>query len=195
MDLALSLSLAILQFYTTPWIDMWWTWKDFCVLTGDKSQIFVTKKFYSIHRELNGSKTRIDHSASSSAFWKMIGEPILTRLGFALVELAMGQRLSELRRKDQLDGGDEDMADLLTAKQLVEEDKVREEAGYCYNEAVKVCLDHQVWSGTEITRLNSRDRKKSINFQVDVEKFVVAPIRDNIKRTWDVTRRDMEVGA
>ena len=125
----------------------------------------------------------------------MVGEPVLTRLGFALVELALGQRLSELRREDQLDGGDEDMADLLTAKRLVEEDKVRDEAGYCYNEAVKVCLDHQFWSGTEITRLDSRDKKKRINFQVDVERFVVAPIRDNIKRTWDMIPREMEVGA
>jgi hypothetical protein len=183
MDLALSLSLAILQFYTTPWIDMWWTWKDFCVLRGDKSQIFVTKKFYSIHSPLN-IKTRANHPASTSAFWDLIGEPVLTRLGFALVELALGQRLSEMRREDQLEVGDEDMADLMTARLLVDEGKVFAEAGHCYNEAVKACLTHQVFVGTAMTGLDSRDPKGSVNFQVDVERFVVAPIRDSFEKTW-----------
>ena len=48
MDLALSLSHVILQFYLTPWIDMWWTWKDFCMLKDHKSQVFVNRKFYSV---------------------------------------------------------------------------------------------------------------------------------------------------
>jgi hypothetical protein len=194
LDLALSLSLAILQFYNTPWIDMWWTWKDFCVLKGDKSQIFVTKKFYSIHRELNGNKTGTNHSASTSTFWDLIGEPVLTRLGLALVELALEQRLSELRRKDQLDGTDEDMVDLWTAKQLVKEGRVYQSAGYCYNEAVKACLEHQVLSGTVYTPLNSTDPSSRKNFQVDVERFVVAPIRDSL-RPWDMIPRGMEVEA
>jgi hypothetical protein len=196
-DLALSLSIAILHFYTTPWIDMWWTWKDFCVLKGDKSQIFVTKKFYSVRNQPNGNKTRTNNSESTSAFWELIGEPILTRLGFALVELALEKRLSDFRRKDQLDGGDDDMVDmvdLMTAKRLVEEGRVYQEAGYCYNEAVKVCLEHQVLSGTKVTRLSSMDPKKSMSFQVDVERFVVAPIKNSL-RPWDMIPREMEVEA
>jgi hypothetical protein len=196
-DLALSLSIAILHFYTTPWIDMWWTWKDFCVLKGDKSQIFVTKKFYSVRNQPNGNKTRTNDSESKSAFWELIGEPILTRLGFALVELALEKRLSDFRRKDQLGGGDDDMVDMVdltTAKRLVEEGRVYQEAGYCYNEAVKVCLEHQVLSGTKVTRLNSVDPKKRMSFQVDVEKYVVAPIKETLQ-PWDMMRREMEVGA
>jgi hypothetical protein len=195
MDLALSLSLAILQFYTTPWIDMWWTWKDFCVLKGDKSQIFVTKKFYSVHREQNINKTHVNHSESTSTFWKLYGEPVLTRLGFALVELALGQRLSELRDKDQLSDGNKDMVDLMTAQRLVEENKVFQEAGHCYNEAVKACLTHQVFSGTGMTSLNSSDPRNRAHFQVDVERFVVAPIRDHFKRTWELIPREMDVEA
>lgn len=99
MNLALSLSLAILQFYKTPWIDMWWTWKNFCVLKGDKSQIFVTKRFYSSHSSLSLKTKTVAHSPSTSAFWELVGEPVLTRLGFALVELALEKRLSELRKK------------------------------------------------------------------------------------------------
>jgi hypothetical protein len=180
MDLALSLSLAILQFYRTPWIDMWWTWKDFCVLKGDKSQIFVTKRFYSSHSRL--SPKAQSHAASTSAFWECFGEPVLTRLGFALVELALGRRLSELRDQQEgiMQGGDEDMLDLMTAKHLVGEGKVLEEAGQCYHDAVQACLTHQVIMGTGVKGLNSAHG----NFQLDVERFVVAPIRDSFQASW-----------
>lgn len=181
MELGLSLSLAILQFYKTPWIDMWWTWKDFCVVKGDKSQIFVTKRFYSAHRRL--SLKVQSHSLSTSTFWECFGEPVLTRLGFALVELALGQRLSELRLQERggaMQEGDEDMLDLLTAKHLVEEGRVLEEAGQCYHDAVQACLTHQVIMGNGVTGLNS----KHANFQLDVEKFVVAPIRGSYQASW-----------
>jgi hypothetical protein len=180
MDLALSLSLAILQFYETPWIDMWWTWKDFCVLKGDKSQIFVTKRFYSSHSPLNVKMKTQSHSLSTSAFWECFGEPVLTRLGFALVELALGRRLSELRQEEHPQSEDEDMSDLMTAKQLVNEGIVLQEAGQCYHDAVQACLTHQVIMDNGVWGLNSQH----VNFQLDVEKFVVAPIRDSYAASW-----------
>jgi hypothetical protein len=180
MDLALSLSLAILQFYTTPWIDMWWTWKDFCMVKGDKSQIFVTKRFYSTHSPLNIKSQPPTHPLSTSTFWDCYGEPVLTRLGFALVELALGQRLSDLRQGECAVTEDEDMLDLMTAKQLVEEGRVLDEAGQCYHDAVQACLTHQVITDTEVKGLSS----KHVNFQSDVEKFVVAPIRDSYAASW-----------
>jgi hypothetical protein len=180
MDLALSLSVAILQFYKTPWIDMWWTWKDFCVLTGDKSQIFVTKRFYSAHSRLNLKSQA--HPLSTSAFWECFGEPVLTRLGFALVELALGQRLSELRVQEGgvMQDGDEDMLDLLTAKHLMDEGRVLEEADQCYHDAVQACLTHQVIMDSGVRGLNS----DHVNFQLDVERFVVAPIRNSFQASW-----------
>lgn len=114
------------------------------------------------------------------------------------MELALEQRLSELRRKDQLDGADDDMVDMVdlgTAKRLVEEGRVYQAAGYRYNEAVKACLEHQVLSGTAYTPLNSTDPNSSKNFQVDVERFVVAPIRGTLKQTWGMIPRQVEVGA
>jgi hypothetical protein len=179
MGLALSLSLAILQLYTTPWISMWWTWKDFCVLDGDRPQIFIMKKFYSIHSPLEiGARTK--HPVSTSAFWYLIGEPVLTRLGFALVELALGQKLSELRQEETPKCEDEDMMDLLTARQLVNEGRVLDEAGQCYNDAVKACLTHQVFIDGRMRSLNS----KNVDFQLNVEKFVVSPIQDFYQASW-----------
>ncbi len=85
------------------------------------------------------------------------------------------------------------MIDLLTARQLVKDGKVFHEAGHCYNEAVKACLEHQVIVGTAVTRLDSKDPKISVNFQADVERFVVVPIRDHIAKTWGSIQGGLEV--
>jgi hypothetical protein len=180
MDLALSLSLAILQFYSTPWIDMWWTWKDFCMLKDEKSHVFITRKFYSTQNPLNALSRQTSHSASASEFWKMIGEPVLTRLGFALVELALGKRLSELRSPNGNQKVDEDMLDFQTAKNVVRSGHVLGEAGQGYNDAVQACLEHQVIMPSGVMGLSSKHQ----NFQKDLEQFVVGPIRNSHDASW-----------
>jgi hypothetical protein len=178
MDIALSLSLAILQFYSTSWIDGWWTWKDFCMLKDEKSQVFISRKFYSVqspHMPLQTS-----HSASTSAFWNMYGEPVLTRLGFALVELALGKRLSQLREPNEDQNMDEDMLDLSTAKNVVKRGLVLDEAGQVYNDAVQACLEHQVIMPTKVMGLKSEHK----NFQQDLEEFVVGPLRNFHAASW-----------
>lgn len=178
MDLALSLSLAILQFYSTPWIDSWWTWKDFCLLKDEKSQVFISRKFYSAQSRRMSEQA--SHSASTSAFWKMYGEPVLTRLGFALVELALGKRLSQLRDPNEDQNIDEDMLDLLTAKREVESGRVCNEAGKVYSDAVQACLEHQVILPTKVMGLKSEHK----NFQQDLEEFVVGPLRNFHDTSW-----------
>lgn len=178
MDLALGLSLAILQVFSTPWIDMWWTYKDFCILEGNKSQIFVTKKFYSTHLD-EKTQTTI-HSPQSTLFWECVGEPILTRLGFALVELALGKRLSDFRGPEFGSDTNHDMLDLATAKEVVKEGKVLEEAGQCYHDAVQACLTQQIFMPNGVKGLNSRHS----DFRVDLETFVVAPVRQVYMASW-----------
>jgi hypothetical protein len=180
MDLALNLSLAILHFYSTPWIDDWWTWKDFCMLKDDNKQVFVTGKFYSTQRPLSPTAKKLAHPASSSMFWSCFGEPILTRLGFALIELALAKRLSQLRPLDIDPNGDQDMVDTLTAKRLLEDGIVLQEAGQCYHDAVQACLSHRVMMPSGPRALDSTHP----NFQQDLEHFVVGPIRDFHIATW-----------
>jgi hypothetical protein len=184
MDLALGLSLAILQFFSTPWIDMWWTWRDFCILKDDMSQIFVTKKFYST-QNLNPKVQTPIHSPQISMFWECIGEPILTRLGFALVELALGNRLSDLREQNSGLDANPDMLDLITARQLVSEGRVLREADRRYNDAAKACLMHEISTPNGARRLNS----KHPDFQADLETFVVAPIREGYASSWGTVRK------
>jgi hypothetical protein len=180
MYLALSLSHAILQFYSTPWIDMWWTWKDFCMLKDDNSQVFVTGKFYSTQKPSTPTAKQLSHPASASLFWSCFGEPILTRLGFALIELALGKRLSELRPADVNPNEDQDMLDTYTAKSLLADGSIFNEAGQLYHDAVQACLSHQVTMASGPRSLDS----KHPNFQQDLERFVVGPIRDYHIATW-----------
>ncbi len=180
MALALSLSLTILQFFPTPWVSTVWAWKDFSMVRGERSQIFVTKKFSASHNR--------DESASqpppyeTSPFYACFGEPVLTRLGCRLVELAIGQRLSDLKQTQKLDTvQDPDMLELWIAKEVMESGRVFQEAGECYNNAVQACLTHQVMLPEGIIRnLNS----KHDDFQLDLEQFVVAPIRDVYSTNW-----------
>jgi hypothetical protein len=180
MNLALSLSLAILQCYTTPWIDMWWTWKDFSALKGSHSQIYVTKRFYSTHSPLMSSDQTAPHSPLATAFWGCVGEPVLTRLGFALVELALGKSLSEIREETMPGLANEDMLDLLIAKQQLENGRVRDETNQTYHDAVHACLVQQVMMDTGYKALTS----KHDDFQLDMQKYVVAPIRADVEESW-----------
>lgn len=157
MDLALSLSLTIMLLFPTPWIDMWWTWKDFYILTEDSSQLFITKNFYSAHSLLNPGNKSSMHSLQTSTFWAYFGEPELTRLGFALIELALGKRLSQLRQqKMNYEVADQDMLDLMTARQIVDSGAILEEAGQCYHDVVMVCLTHQVIGISGVKYINSK---------------------------------------
>jgi hypothetical protein len=174
MDLALSLSTAILVFYSTPWIDDWWTWKDFCMPKDDNKQVFVTKKFDSTQRPLGRTAKELAHPALASMFWAYFGEPILTRLGFALIELALGKRLLELRPADVDPNADQDMLDTFTAMSVLADGSVLQEAGQFYHDAVQACLSHQVTIDSGPKSLDS----KHPNFHQDLERFVVRPIRD-----------------
>ena len=185
MALALSLSTAILLFYSTPWIDSWWTLKDFYILKDDISRIFITRTFYGAHgaslKPLPQSTSRSDaksllwdtsRSKSKSLFWDCFGEPILTRLGFALIELALGKRLSELRAADVDPNADQDMIDTITAMNILADGSVLIEAGQVYHNAVLACLSHQARIDSGSRSLDS----KHPNFQQDLVRFVVGPM-------------------
>lgn len=110
----------------------------------------------------------------------------MTRLGFALVELALGKRLSQhrLANEDQnIDEDkhiDEDMLDLLTAKSVVESGLVLDEAGQVYSDVVQACLVHQVVGPEKVVGLKSEHK----NFQQDLEEFVVGPLRNFYAASW-----------
>jgi hypothetical protein len=181
IGLALRLSHAVLQFYSTPWIDGCWTWRDFCVMKDDEKrddlQLFVTHRFYST----------LDHSANSqdrdrmiSAFWECIGEPILTRLGFALIELALGKRLADMRDPTSSSSEDPDILDMCTAKRLLESGQVERQEGQSYEDVVRACLKHQFVSKSVVRDLKSEEP----NFQDDVKRCIIAPLHSIWIESW-----------
>lgn len=165
ITLALRLSYAILQFYSTPWIESCWTWRDFCIDQQNDLELFVTRKFYS-------SRTNANYSKPNSEFWDICGEPILTRLGYALIELALGKRLGQLRSEGQYNSKDPDMLDYLTAKSLVESGRIMQEESRRYESVVKACLYHQFLTTSDLKVIDSRQS----SFQEDVERCIIAPL-------------------
>lgn len=177
--LALSLSHAILSFYSTPWIEACWSWGDFCIDRENNGQLFATRKFYSSHMSTLASASR---GSLTSTLWAIHGEPTLTRLGFALIELALGKRLAEMRSDNRYQGSDPDTLDFLTAKSLVESGCVMQAEGQQYENVVKACLLHQFLRSSELVGLDS----SGPNFQVNVEESILAPLHTIVAGSWGV---------
>lgn len=138
-------------------------------------ELFVTSKFYSA---CSGS-TSSDISPISE-FWVIRGEPILTRLGYALIELALGKRLAQLRKEDQYSSKDPDIVDYLTAKGLVESGCIMGAEGRVYENVVKACLYHQFLSTSDLKVIDS----SLISFHEDVERSIIGPLHKMWITAW-----------
>ncbi|KAH9224646.1 hypothetical protein DL95DRAFT_399970 [Leptodontidium sp. 2 PMI_412] len=126
-------SVAILQFCLTSWIDNSWTWKGFCALReevpdSELSQLFVRRKFYSARV----SEDIAQRQQEPDSLWSMWDEPILTRLGFVLMEL------------HDIDSDlDLDAQDFRTASILLKTSQIAREESQGYEAVVNACLFHQ----------------------------------------------------
>ena len=179
--LALSLSHAILSLYSTPWIEACWTWKDFCIDRENEGQIFATRKFYSNY---NGSLSSGGRESPPSDFWANHQEPILTRLGFALIELALGERLVDLRSDCKYPSSDPDRLDFLTAQAQVDSGRIMREESWRYENVVKVCLGHHfIRSSDRSSELVILDSRRS-SFRENAEQSIIAPLHMIVIDSW-----------
>jgi hypothetical protein len=196
MGLALRLSHAVLRFYSTPWITDSWSWRDFSMTRPENSQddcqLFVSHDFYSITQpgEETGSlvvKSETKKGSHSIAmpdlFAACTSEPILTRLGFALTELAMGKRLAELRTEPEQQIQGTEVQDYMTARRILDSGFIGDEESEQYEDVVKVCLKpgHQFRSKMLGVRcLDSRE----LSFQEDAEQVIIAPLQEAWTKAW-----------
>ena len=177
--LALSLSHAILSCYSTPWIDAFWTWRDFCIDRENEGQLFATRRFYSRQEEaLSSDSCR----SPTSSLWAIHGEPILTRLGFALIELALGKRLADLRPNNQYHSSDPDTLDFLTAKDLIDSGRIMRAESQAYEDVVRVCVRHQFIRSSELVGLDS----SRPSFQENAEQSIIAPLHTIVTGSWGI---------
>lgn len=152
----------------------------------EDSHLFVKQKFYSSSGSLPDSRSR---RASLPGIWALIGEPILTRLGFALIELSLGRRLAEMRDGSIDKSLPDDHQDYWTAISVLKSGKIQDAEGKGYEEVVRVCLQHQFWSMTEGS-MKMLDSEKP-DFHKDVEKLVVSPLHCMWSETWGNSNRQL----
>lgn len=198
-ELAMDLASTILQFYPTAWIEKTWTWRNFSVVQDESSHnLAITQRFWSLDMR------RHSLAPPPSRFWRTFADldPMLVRLGFALIELALGRRLSDYRvgsegadkgadkdgDKDG-DGGetgrqDMDMADYRTAMDILQRNEIRDEIGNAYHCVVDACLRCRVLSDNGPMVLRSGSGK----FESDLEQFVVEPLREYHSAIWGNTQ-------
>lgn len=177
IELAVRLSSAVLQLCLTPWITSSWSWGDFSVagLEGrqlDNLNLFVAHRFYSQCRSQSMSSTS---DRSDLGLLRLTpGEPALTRLGFALIELAFGKRLASMQGQFQNISGDPYYRDLAIAAALMNSGYILHEEGLRYYQAVWTCLKQEVQTpdGYGKKSLSFRDP----TFQQDAANAILKPL-------------------
>lgn len=176
--LALQLAYAVLQLHSTPWITPDFSLKTFTtVMKRERPHIddplFVSHDFYSLERQVSESKAP---SETSSDLWSAFGEEKLTRVGFALIELVLGKRLSEVRQDGSIRPHPRikniDALDIWTAKEVLNERLLFEQGGEEYEDVVRVLILHEIMDGYEIRTLRSTDS----SFYRDAQQLVVVPL-------------------
>lgn len=177
MNLALRMSYAVLQFYSTPWIEASWTWRDFFIDEQNGSQLFVTGKFYSSRSR---DSTPTCTKSPMLSFLDIAEEPILIKLGFALIELAIGKRLADMRLEDQPQSLDSDMLDYSTAKELIASGRIMREESRGYEEVVKACLSHQFSCNSQLKSIDSSQP----SFNKAVEQSIIEPLHKIWSIAW-----------
>jgi len=183
MELAFRLSSAILQLCKTPWIDESWAWNDVCVSQVEEDEgrikcsiIFIPQEFYSVHHSADNASA-VDNN---DTVWSILqDQPVLTKLGFALIELALGETLEKMKEETKNYCGlgdqhyDDDTMNLFTAKKLLKSGRIRLEATKDYEDVVKACIHHQYrdQDGTNKALLLTDD-----SFLLNVSEAIISPL-------------------
>lgn len=191
MQIAFQLCLSVLQLYRTPWVDDAWSWEESCALRLVEEQpandsddpdeeekhefphLFITQKFYSNSQDSNCSKP------CTSALSFVANDPILAKLGFALIVLAVNKTLADVRREkgftDLNKYEHEDWNDYRTAKKLLGTSRIRDEAGVAYEDVVRACIEGQYVDVRDATTRRFRCGDAE-GFYDDAEEAIMHPL-------------------
>ncbi|KAK1449004.1 hypothetical protein CMEL01_08319 [Colletotrichum melonis] len=189
VDIAQRLALAIVQFWSTSWIDRWWTWRDFSVKDDNSRevQLFVTRTIFAPTSE--GSST-----GKPARIWRFLREPLLVRLGFALIELALGMRLSRWRELHKygstigegLGGDSQDERDYDTALTILGRKILQEDISVAYQAVVEACLMCEVIRETGAISLTTAAN----SFSEDVDREILQPLSEYFETNWGDMKLD-----
>ncbi|PVH88845.1 hypothetical protein DL98DRAFT_648174 [Cadophora sp. DSE1049] len=190
LQLAFRLSSTILQFSRTPWIDQSWTWKDISALQREEpqialSQLFVSRKFYSVRLPASSNVER------HSPLGPYDDQPILTKLGFALIEIVLGRSLSAIGKEQPGEENvdlDLDLLNLRTAQALLRSGRIASEESQGYEDVVKACIRHQ-YRGRQDLQIKGLD-STDVSFFDNVEEAILGPLYMECIKSWGAERLD-----
>lgn len=193
MQIAFQLCVSVLQLHRTHWVNDGWSWEDSCALRLVEEQLsadsddpdeddeqefphlFITQRFYShgqVH-EVRPSKP------CTTPLGILTMDPVLAKLGFALIVLAVNKTLAEIRREkgfaDFPMNTHEDLNDYLTAKKLLSTSRIRDEAGVAYEDVVRACIEGQYLDLDDATTRRFRNRDAD-DFYDDAEEAIMHPL-------------------
>ncbi|KAK0726355.1 hypothetical protein B0T21DRAFT_371424 [Apiosordaria backusii] len=194
-ELALRLCLAIVQLCETPWVNESWTW-DVCVSQvspddndrSDDRSYENSIKFPVIFREVYSVGYQADSASIQTAvapmqFAELLhdDEPVLTKLGLALIELAMGKTMEDIRKESAPADwtASQILADRCMAINLLQTGKIRREASVAYANAVHVCINRKF---TDIYGNPSQLVSKHSTFLERFKETVLMPLFEVWKR-------------
>ncbi|EXJ74855.1 uncharacterized protein A1O5_01551 [Cladophialophora psammophila CBS 110553] len=185
IHLALQLAWGVTQLLQTPWIDANWTWSDFSAITNRQQgliddSLFITKQFQS----LGGSDilSAPGGRMAPQSLRILLPEPVLARLGYALIELASGKRLAGLQEPSGPTSPDRDVQDFLTARHLLDTGFVVDQECQAYSNVVHACLYQEVKreGGYGAKKLKSQDP----SFERDMTRAIVQPLYHLCSSSW-----------
>ncbi|KAH8682293.1 hypothetical protein BX600DRAFT_39658 [Xylariales sp. PMI_506] len=187
MELAFQLSSSVILLWTSHWLEVARYWKDWTASfsideDGDVCNIFLSPK----SRPINPA-TRLRPEPMSV----LTREPILTRLGLRLIELAFGRTLSELKREDgsmaqtEEEQRDQDVSDLLVAKRLLALRRICAEFGPNFESVVNICINQQYreYKGASIKELSFGDQ----SFLESAAVTILLPLYETVRRNFGCT--------
>jgi hypothetical protein len=166
-ELALRLSLAIAQLCKTPWVSGSWNCNDVCVteavVGNDKGHkdaleyakgqgnsgstkfpvVFILRQIYSVTYD-DDTASQMTAVEATEVAQVLDDEPALTNLGLALIELVVGRSIQDMKVEYNLDAiKDDDLANLCTAKKMLNNGLIRNEASVMYESVVNACIKRQ----------------------------------------------------
>ncbi|KAK3357864.1 hypothetical protein B0T25DRAFT_567120 [Lasiosphaeria hispida] len=164
MALAFRLSSAILQLTGTPWMDEAWKSKDWFVAMesvqkDEPPNFFILGNF--TNRDLAKTTTLTESS------WRITSrEPTLVKLGLALIEIALGRVLSDIRKEEpgflngkETQNYDPELLDLFTARRLLSLRYIAQTVSSDFQDVVSACITQQYRDRRDarIKELDTRD--------------------------------------
>lgn len=117
--------------------------------------------------------------------WSWYDEPILTKLGFALIELAFCRKLSEIgnnKLRQGVDDKDSDLLNLQTATEILDSGRLAREESPVYEDVVRACIKHQ-YPGDSSSGPKGLDSKDASFFD-RAEESIIGPLSAEFAKIW-----------